>query len=218
MGSHKNVQCTDCHKKTTSNEITTIKFVSNKNPLCTDCHIDVHKNKFGQNCLSCHNFNSFKSTRQQNFNHSKTGFELIGKHQFVECKDCHKGKLTDPLKHTKCLDCHTDYHKGEFVKNNIPRDCKECHNEDGFSPSKFTLENHQKTNFVLTGSHLAIQCSGCHQKQNEWKFRFTSFQCIDCHQNVHNQEISFRFMGKNECENCHNTESWSNLKFDHKKN
>lgn len=215
LGSHKNVQCVDCHKKTESGKFTTLKFVANKNPQCVDCHIDVHKNKFGQNCLNCHNFNSFRTTSRQKFDHSKTGFELVGKHEFVDCKKCHTGKFTAPVKHEKCIDCHSDYHKGEFTKNNLVRDCKDCHTEEGFSPSKFTIENHQKTKFTLNGAHLAIQCSSCHQKQNEWKFRFTKFECIDCHTNVHNQEISLRFMGQNKCENCHKTTSWFDLNFDH---
>lgn len=217
LGSHKNQNCIDCHKKTKTDNSSILRFVSMESILCTDCHVDVHESKFGQKCLNCHNFNSFKVSRKQNFDHSKTGFDLIGKHQFVECKDCHKGKLTDPVKHEKCLDCHLDYHKGEFVINNSPRDCKNCHDENGFTPSKFTLENHQKTKFSLTGSHLAVDCSSCHKKKNEWKFRFSTFRCIECHENVHNQEISFKFMGKNDCENCHNTISWKNLNFDHDK-
>jgi nitrate/TMAO reductase-like tetraheme cytochrome c subunit len=140
---------------------------------------------------------------------------LIGKHQFVECKDCHKRKLTDPIKHDRCLNCHNDYHKGQFAINNLPKDCEECHTEQGFTPSKFTIEHHQKTKFVLTGSHLAIECRACHYKTKEWKFRFSSLKCIECHQNVHNQEISFRFIEKDRCENCHNTVLWSVVKFDH---
>lgn len=217
IGSHKTLNCTDCHKKAISVKSTVVRFVSNKNPLCTDCHIDIHKNKFGQNCLTCHNFNSFRTNTKQKFDHSRTGFELIGKHQFIDCKKCHIGKLTDPLKHNKCNDCHTDYHRGEFVKNNILSDCKDCHTEDGFTPSNFSLENHQKFKFILTGAHLAIQCSDCHRKQKEWKFKFISFRCIDCHQNVHNQEINIKFMGNYNCENCHNTINWSDLKFDHNK-
>jgi hypothetical protein len=215
LGAHNNVKCSDCHKKSNTGEKTLIRFVSMKKILCTDCHTDVHENKFGQNCLNCHNYNSFKSVSKKGFDHRKTGFPLIGKHQFVECKDCHKGKLTDPLKHNLCIDCHKDYHQGQFTKNGSVRDCNECHSEKGFSPSLFTLEMHQKTKFVLTGSHLAVECKSCHYKQNDWKFKVKSTRCVECHQNVHNQEISFRFFGKEDCENCHNTTSWDSIKFDH---
>ncbi len=215
LGAHNLVKCTECHKKIASEEKSIIKFTTKQKSLCTDCHIDVHNNKFGSNCLSCHNFNSFKNAAKKGFDHSKTGFPLIGKHQFVECKDCHKRKLTDPIKHDRCLNCHNDYHKGQFAINNLPKDCEECHTEQGFTPSKFTIEHHQKTKFVLTGSHLAIECRACHYKTKEWKFRFSSLKCIECHQNVHNQEISFRFIEKDKCENCHNTVLWSVVKFDH---
>ncbi|MCR4417090.1 MAG: cytochrome C [Ignavibacteria bacterium] len=215
IGAHKKVNCIDCHKKSVTENSTILKFVSKTKVECIDCHTDVHENKFGNNCLKCHNYNSFKNVPKQGFDHSKTGFPLNGKHQFVQCNECHKNKLTDPVKHNKCLDCHQDYHKGQFAIKNTPRDCEDCHSENGFTPSKFTLEQHQRTKFVLTGSHLAIECRSCHYKNDEWKFKFNSFQCIECHNNVHNQEISPRFAGQNNCENCHNTGLWSIIKFDH---
>ena len=215
LGSHKNVNCIDCHKRTEINQSTIIKFISKSKILCTDCHIDIHQNKFGSNCLNCHNYNSFKNAVRQVFDHTKTNFPLLGEHRFLECKDCHKGKLTEPIKHNKCIDCHKDYHKGQFVINNTIRDCKECHTEEGFTPSTYTIESHQKTKFVLTGSHLAVDCRACHYKNNEWSFRFNSMKCVECHQNVHNQEISLKFIGEDKCENCHNTVNWSKVKFDH---
>lgn len=94
LGSHKNVNCIDCHKRTEINQSTIIKFISKSKILCTDCHIDIHQNKFGSNCLNCHNYNSFKNAVRQVFDHTKTNFPLLGEHRFLECKDCHKGKLT----------------------------------------------------------------------------------------------------------------------------
>ncbi|MEM4260731.1 MAG: cytochrome C [Candidatus Woesearchaeota archaeon] len=217
LGAHKLLSCSDCHKKVKSGDSYYVKFQNKDNIFCTDCHIDVHKNKFERNCLVCHNYESFNNVKRNYFDHSKTGFILAGKHLLVKCEDCHKGSYTISLKHEKCLDCHKDYHKGEFISNNSVRDCKECHNENGFSPSNFTIENHQTTNFSLTGSHLAVQCISCHKSKNEWKFRFLSIDCISCHLNIHEQEISFEFIGKDKCENCHNADSWRNINFDHNK-
>lgn len=215
LGSHKNVQCVDCHKKTNDPKSPTLLFTSYKNPKCSECHIDVHQNKFGNNCLNCHNFNSFRTTSKQKFDHSKTNFPLVGKHQFVDCKECHKGKLIAPLEFSHCYNCHYDFHKGQFVKNSSIQDCKECHTEDGFSPSNFTIEQHQNTKFILTGAHLAIECKGCHYNQKGWKFKFTSFKCVICHENVHKDEITLKFMGNHNCENCHNTINWKVIKFEH---
>jgi len=214
-GAHQTVKCSDCHKKNETAQKIELIFVANRNPQCIDCHEDIHKGKFGKNCLECHNFNSFTQTATQKFDHSKTNFPLIGKHQFVECKECHKQKFTLSVKHDKCIDCHLDYHKGQFKTNNQIRDCKDCHNEQGFTPSNFSIVQHQKTKFVLVGSHLAVECKSCHLKKDEWKFKFENTQCFECHENVHKSEISQKFFGKNECENCHNTLSWKVVKFDH---
>ena len=63
-----------------------IKFAN-----CSVCHTDVHKGAFGADCKSCHTVNGFNIINQQNFDHNKTKFPLIGKHQTVKCNDCHKG-------------------------------------------------------------------------------------------------------------------------------
>lgn len=215
IGSHKSVNCINCHKPVELNDSRIIKFVSMKKINCTDCHTDIHKGKFGNNCLQCHNYSTFRLVTKKGFDHSKTGFPLIGKHQFVNCQACHHNKLTVPIKHDLCMDCHKDYHKGEFTKNNKIRDCRECHSEEGFTPSKFTIEQHQQLKFKLSGAHLAVECKNCHYKNSEWQFRFSSFTCVNCHLNVHKDEISKRFIVNNKCENCHKTSSWRVDNFDH---
>jgi predicted CXXCH cytochrome family protein len=65
LGAHNLVKCTECHKKIASEEKSIVKFTTKQKSLCTDCHIDVHNNKFGSNCLSCHNFNSFKNAAKK---------------------------------------------------------------------------------------------------------------------------------------------------------
>jgi len=115
----------------------------------------------------------------------------------------------------KCTDCHKDFHKGEFVKNNIVTDCKQCHNENGFSPSLFTIELHNKLKFSLTGAHLAIPCAACHKKENDWHFKITKSDCQDCHQNVHGKELTEKFLPGNNCQSCHKTDSWRTISFNH---
>lgn len=215
-GSHQKLDCVNCHKRTyLSNNKEALIFKSKKKPSCVDCHEDIHKGKFGSNCQQCHNVNSFSQVSVNNFDHSRTNFPLIGRHKFVECKDCHKQKVTVKLKHEKCIDCHSDYHKGQFQVSNRVHDCKDCHSEKGFSPSNFTIERHQKTKFPLLGSHIAVDCKSCHFKNSEWNFKFESTKCINCHQNVHYDEISFEYAGDNDCSNCHNTRDWRTISFDH---
>ncbi len=214
VGEHEKVECSKCHPKEIKNgkEFSKLKGLSFGN--CSSCHADVHKGAFGSNCKSCHTVNGFNIINQASFDHSKTKFPLIGKHQKVKCNDCHKGANKNKPAFSKCIDCHSDFHKGDFTKNNLMTDCKICHNEQGFSFTLFTIEEHNK-NFKLEGSHLALPCSQCHNRENNWKFRNLGTKCQDCHKNVHGKEISEKFFPENKCEFCHQVKNWSIITFDH---
>lgn len=213
-GAHKKVECSKCHPKEIKNgkEFAKLKGLSFGN--CSSCHTDVHKGAFGPNCKSCHTVNGFNIFNQVAFDHSKTKFPLIGKHQKVKCNDCHKGAYKNKSVFAKCTDCHSDFHKGDFTKNSLITDCSTCHNEQGFSPALFTIEEHNKK-FKLEGSHLALPCSQCHYKENNWKFRNIGSKCQDCHKNVHGKEISEKFLPENKCESCHQVKNWITITFNH---
>jgi hypothetical protein len=209
-GAHKVTDCVKCHTIENRNEKKFQKFKGIAFATCSSCHKDVHNGKFGVNCQGCHNTNSFNQINQSTFDHNKTNFPLIGKHNFASCNDCHKERITDKVRHEKCSDCHTDYHRGEFLS-----DCSSCHNENGFSPSLFTIDRHNQSVFKLTGAHLAVPCMNCHLKDEQWYFKNVGKECIDCHKNVHGQEITFDYMGNNNCSGCHNTENWNTISFEH---
>lgn len=214
-GKHKDISCTDCHKKTRERNKISLVFVNNDSPECLDCHNDIHQGKLGRNCVGCHNTNSFRIQQITRFDHSKTNFPLKGKHISVDCKSCHKQKFTVKILYSKCINCHKDYHQGQFIERKQIQDCQVCHNENGFSPSTFTVEKHNKTKFELNGAHLAVECKACHFKSEKWTFKLSKYQCIDCHRNVHGDEITYKFMGDSNCQNCHNTYSWKVNRFDH---
>jgi nitrate/TMAO reductase-like tetraheme cytochrome c subunit len=151
------------------------------------------------------------------FNHDKTGFKLIGKHSTVACKSCHKVSLTAPLKHDHCSDCHADYHKKEFAKNNISPDCNQCHDNEGFLPSNYSIEKHNQSNLSLEGSHVATPCISCHKKQEKWTFRNIGSKCNDCHKNEHKGFIQEKYFPKETCTVCHNVKDWKSITFDHSK-
>ena len=217
-GKHNRVDCIKCHILETKTKKVFQKFANVKFNNCTDCHKDVHAGKFGDNCKSCHDTNSFKEVNIANgFNHSKTNFPLIGKHKIVKCENCHKGSLTNRLKYKNCTNCHEDFHKGEFQKNNRQVDCKECHNENGFSPSTFTIEQHRISNFELANAHAATPCTACHRKEINWTFRIENDKCISCHENIHKKEINEKYFDENRCESCHTTTLWKHVNFDHAK-
>jgi nitrate/TMAO reductase-like tetraheme cytochrome c subunit len=183
---------------------------------CTDCHKDIHENKFGKDCKKCHNEESFKKINTTGaFDHSKTDYPLEGKHVKVECKSCHKQSLTAKIKFSLCTDCHKDYHKGQLNKPGASSDCKDCHTIEGFKPSQYTVERHNKSEFQLGGSHLATPCFACHKKGEEWVFKDLKKSCVDCHENIHKNYIDDKFFGKQNCENCHSVSVWGSVKFDH---
>lgn len=215
-GKHQEVDCSKCHTKVqkAGKEFTQFKGIKFQN--CTSCHKDIHNNKFGNDCAKCHNENSFHQIAGlSGFNHSKTNFPLTGKHINLDCKKCHTSKLTDPIKHNLCLDCHKDYHEGQFIKNNVRTDCKECHTTKTFIGSSYTIELHNKTKFKLEGAHMATPCFVCHKKTDKWDFRIKGDKCTDCHDNTHKNHISEKYYPEENCTACHTNTHWSQVNFDH---
>jgi len=218
LGKHKTLECKECHKVEVVNGITRQGFKNLKYANCNACHKDVHDNKFGQDCKKCHQETSFKDIKTGNaFDHDKTDFPLLGQHRLLECKQCHtSGNMTKPLKHGKCSDCHKDeIHKGEFAVNGKSPDCAECHNNDGFIPSTYTMERHNASQFKLSGSHEATPCISCHHKDGSWHFRNIGKKCVDCHKNEHQGFISEKYYAQANCLGCHNEATWKKITFDH---
>ena len=218
VGKHKSVDCQKCHKVETvdGKKFQTFKGIQFSN--CTNCHKDPHQNQFGQNCRQCHNEESFHAVKGiGNFDHSKTNFKLEEKHLAVDCKSCHKGKLTDPLKYKRCTDCHTDYHNNQFAKNGDSPDCAQCHTVKGFNSFQFTIEQHNSSPFPLRGAHLATGCNECHKKQEKWSFRDIGNYCKDCHTDIHKDKIQPKYYPDANCKVCHTENQWVDVKFDHSK-
>lgn len=215
-GKHKTTDCAKCHKEKEFNDSKTIQFTGLDFNSCESCHTDFHIGKFGKDCQSCHTTNSFRNIKSNSkFNHSMTNYPLIGKHNQVDCQKCHGNSTATRPAYKQCIDCHSDFHKGQLVKEGKTIDCAECHNVYGFEQTLFGIERHQKLKFSLIGSHVAVPCSECHFTGIEWKFKFSSLQCSICHENPHGNSISKEFMGELQCENCHNSNEWKSVKFNH---
>jgi len=215
-GQHAKVDCLKCHVKEKRDGKDFQRFSGIEFSNCTACHKDVHENKFGNDCRKCHSENSFHQVSGMNtFDHSKTDFLLKGKHETLDCKKCHKGSYTTPMKHNRCADCHSDFHNGQF-SNKILSDCKDCHTEKGFQGSTFTFEQHDKSNFKLEGAHAATPCLSCHKKTDEWIFSKMDTHCVACHENIHLNHIKDKFIPEGKCENCHTVFNWNKVTFDHK--
>lgn len=220
-GKHQSIDCFSCHAKTSNPKLVFQDKTGINQTNCVACHEDRHEGKLGNECSKCHKEDSFYSQNSlEFFDHNKTNFPLKGKHETVDCKKCHKERLTKKIEYTNCTSCHEDYHKGEFKKNNVLPDCKECHTtESGFKNSLFTLEKHEKTAFPLEGAHVATPCFACHVSEPEkrWTFKNKGTKCIDCHKDLHKTYIPETYYPVQNCKTCHSNKSWSAVKFDHNK-
>lgn len=224
VGRHQTVVCAACHPAVQDNKWPDNPAYQKIRGLafgaCTDCHTDPHNNRFGPNCENCHTPNGWSSVKTAAFDHSKTQFPLLGKHQNVACDKCHTpGQSIKIARFERCTDCHADYHLGQFVDRAQGGACEECHTVQGFSPSTFTIAQHQESDYKLAGGHLAVPCFLCHSKSNVGAdetitFSFSSTRCADCHANPHKNTVE-KYLNKGGCEYCHTVTSWAEKIFDH---
>lgn len=157
------------------------------------------------------------------FDHDQTDFVLKGKHQNVDCKECHQitsrnGKEFQEfsgIAFNDCISCHEDPHNSQ-----IPGQCAQCHTETSFH--EFVgLGNfdHGPTGFELRGSHQTVDCFSCHKETMDLlrvfqdQRRTDENSCMSCHSDVHNGEYG------NNCVKCHRETSFLSLRdmdfFDH---
>ncbi len=200
-GAHlkEKVKCTDCHKEG--------KKFREAPSYCNDCHKkdDKHKGGLGTDCAKCHTDKDWKTTA---FNHDKTKFKLLGKHNDVKCDKCHiDGKYKDtPM---QCVSCHKKdddkAHKGKLGKK-----CESCHVERDWKEIRF---DHDKlTKYPLLGKHNDVACAKCHINN---KFKDTPKACSSCHKKEDDKAHKGKF--GNKCESCHVERDWKEIKFDHDK-
>ena len=237
-GRHVEVECAKCHPSASDRVIDGdteyTRFVGIDFAECGACHKDPHRGQFGADCSGCHQTSDWQKMKNgKRFDHSKTRFPLKGLHAGVACESCHKpGKPRRGLAFSKCLDCHNDPHRGQFADHLSKGNCESCHNENGFSPSTFGIAEHQKTNFPLEGSHLAIPCIACHIsngrstglqalgtrtriRPESYVFDIKATRCQDCHKDPHDTAIAKMVNSEAGCLSCHQVESWVSVNFDH---
>jgi hypothetical protein len=152
---------------------------------------------------------------------------LKGKHSTLSCNECHgpggpKTVSGIPLRHEgtlACADCHADVHRGQITTAVTAGSCERCHREQGFVPSTYSLAEHERSRFPLTGAHGAVPCNGCHKeivaggakvRQFRWE---QSIDCTRCHADVHRGVFSAS--ADQGCTGCHTTAAWSIVQYAH---
>jgi hypothetical protein len=194
-GRHAHVACAECHLGARSSA--DLQATSRE---CSDCHLtdDAHDGEFGQDCAGCHTPEAWELAI---FDHNQTAFTLTGRHQGLDCRDCHvenvyRGTPQD------CYSCHQgdDAHDGQ-----LGQQCAGCHTPEGWERATF---DHNQAAFVLTGRHQGLDCRDCHV---ESIYRGTPQACISCHRGDDAHEGQFG----HDCAACHNAEGWDEVTFDH---
>jgi hypothetical protein len=232
LGKHATVSCVACHVNGDFKK--QIAFAQ-----CVDCHKpDPHSGQFAERakkgeCAECHTVEGWKPSLFGVPEHGTSKYPLEGLHAKVECDKCHlpAGKATVyKVKFAACLDCHKDEHDGQFAAKPYENRCETCHTVTDFHRSIFTIAQHQKTAYPLTGSHLAVACAECHKAGLAGRtdkilpFKFTDRACTACHNDPHHGEFKERMEKRRQdgtlfgCEACHSTRSWGEVNgFDHEK-
>jgi hypothetical protein len=210
-GLHAQVACAKCHTPGPDNKP---RYAGIPFGKCSDCHSDPHRGSFAQTCQTCHNTAGWKrvsaATVSEHFDHSKTKYPLLGKHQTVECTRCHQsGDFKKPIAFQKCMNCHQpDPHNGQFAKRPDGGECAGCHTVEGFTPSTFGLKEHASTAYPLQGKHADLKCAQCHiPKGKDTLFKIKFQKCTDCHRDQHDGQFAAAPYF-NACERCHNLQGY----------
>jgi hypothetical protein len=232
LGEHASVPCVSCHAGGDFKK--TIAFAQ-----CADCHKpDPHSGQFVKRpqkgeCAECHTVEGWKPSLFGVKEHATSQYPLVGMHIAVACAKCHTPAGKDTIykvKFAACLDCHKDAHDGQFAGTPFENRCEQCHTVADFHRSIYSIQEHQKSRFALTGSHTAVACADCHKvglggrRDKTLPFQFADRSCTACHSDPHRGEFKARTDRRRPdgtvfgCEACHSTRSWTDVNgFDHSK-
>ncbi len=209
-GTHAAVTCQSCHSAGYNNTPSDCYSCHSKDFAgATDPNHVIQG--FSHVCSQCHSTTNWGDA---NFDHSTTGFPLIGAHAAATCQSCHtSGYITPPP--ITCYNCHQSKYQGttnpSHTAAGIPQTCQDCHNTTDWTQSTF---NHATTGFTLTGAHVPLDCSSCH------KGTVTSLttDCYSCHGQDYTNTTDPPHSAQgfpHDCTQCHSTTNWSGASFDH---
>jgi hypothetical protein len=254
VGGHGDVGCRVCHA---DGDAHSLEGIGGGNPpparTCLDCHESPHRKRFvravaqlehttpAKSCVVCHEpeHESFREPIDLTpALHAGSGFAIDAPHDRAACADCHGPELGEPFRARypgrgadACAACHEDPHGGQFDQGPFAaQGCVACHDRAHFEPHAFGPEQHARTAFELTGSHVDADCDACHalpEGGGPRVFHGTPGRCSSCHADAHGGffDAFARKAGPVEaaaeagdCATCHTTTSFSELPaegFDH---
>ncbi len=176
---------------------------------CVACHANVHQRGAGgaptlakaDRCAECHEATAWRGTKLTAASHGRTGFDLLGPHQQVECARCHSGaqggdwSLAASLPAraaqaapTDCAACHDTPHRTSLGR--AARSCVSCHasTHRRWSEATVTPARHAAVGFPLTPPHADVACARCHPADQPYAQRYrqvAASDCAGCHRDPH---------------------------------
>ncbi len=228
VGEHRSLDCQQCHQPSfiTAADVRAFKLAAGRldetylgvSDNCQTCHRrdNPHGAGFTAECQQCHQPTGWEQVAD--FDHSTTGFPLVGQHAALVCTSCHgegaDGTVSFTGTQPVCATCHrTDSPHGSQFRG---QDCASCH--DARTWTQAPHFNHALADFPLTGRHLRVSCASCHtQSGGRTQFEGIAHEtCQSCHEDQHEGELG------SDCQTCHTTASWERMsrtfaadRFDH---
>lgn len=131
----------------------------------------------GMDCSACHTPEGWGMSAGEGagrgFDHTRTGFPLVGRHAQQPCVGCHQTG-TDVSR--ACNACHEDAHQSR-----LGRDCERCHTAVRWNDTR-PFEIHRMTRLPLTGMHALLDCTECHRRSGDREFTAVPADCFSCHE------------------------------------
>lgn len=200
------------HEKTESNcDSCHLVFKGIPDEKCLDCHKDLdrridasigyHAKVATTACIECHADHQGRTASLtlasvlDKFTHDDTQFALRGRHDGIECAQCHAKPLREMG--SLCSKCHEDVHEGELGDR-----CEKCHGDTSWKKVRKSVAEHA---VAMHGGHAERTCTDCHVTGRSLT---KEVRCATCHERGHD--------GTNApCDNCHQVAGWKPAKFDH---
>lgn len=195
---------------------------------CDRCHVEHHGADSA--LLDAHVFALAGVADKSAYDHAHVvGWNLVGAHERLACKDCHPHCDDDPLRKgtlrylglsLACASCHEDPHEGR-----LGNDCADCH---GQTIAWDRVGEFRHRRFAVDGAHAELACVKCHEKDGAFavdRLRDTDPEpraCTACHGDPHGDPQGdpasvtgdvVALAGATDCARCHDTRAFRDAVF-----
>ncbi len=217
-GAHAVLDCESCHPRSPASAPVYVGTTTD----CAACHLAAYRatsapdhvaSGFSVDCQSCHSAVAWEGAR---FDHAKTAFPLSGPHKNLDCADCHAKGVGGATGKVDCIACHRDDFNRTTSPNHrqlgFPEQCMSCHVGSDWHSAGF---DHARSDFPLTGGHVALGCAECHF---DGVYDGKATDCYSCHKTAYDgtKDPHHRVAGfGTDCSACHTSSGWAGASFDH---